>query len=185
MARILLTNAWVHMLLCISVGVALLIAVLLFRLFFSNLAEFVEAFYRPDFSTLKLVIWAALVVSMGISAYHTLPRHIPIFARHRDPKAPATNDATSKPIVAQSRNSSTPLTNSVPTTPPPAAAVPFGVKLGDTVQISAIHPPVALRSAVITSMDETQLTVRATSGAYTIFWKDLTGLKTASSKTTH
>ena len=163
------------MLFCISVAVALLMAVLLFRLFFSDFPDFVEAFCRPNFSTLKVIIWAALALVMGISAYYTLPRHFPQLARYRDPKTTATAAATnanSKPVV-QARTTSGRQTDSA-AAPPPTMR---GVKLGDTVQIAAIHPPVALRNVVITSIDDTQLTVRATSGSYTILWKDLTDLK--------
>ena len=155
-------------------------AVLLFRLFFSDFPDFVEAFCRPNFSTLKVIIWGALAIVMGISAYYRLHRHFPQLARQSGPKAvvaTATN-ATSKPHVVQARTNSSPLTNSL-AAPPPAETVVRGVKVGDTVQISAIHPPVALRGVVITSIDDTQLTVRATSGSYTILWKDLTDLKSA------
>lgn len=167
------------MLVCISVGVALLMAVLLFRLFFSDLPDFVEALSRLSSATWKAVIWGSLAVVMGIAAYYTLPRHFPKLASNREAKvttATVATDAKSKSTVVQARSSPT---NSV-AVPAPREATIRGVKLGDNVQISAIHPPVALRSAVIASMDETQLTVRATSGSYTILWKDLTGLKAAS-----
>ena len=166
------------MLICISIGLALFTAVLLFRLFFGGFPDFVEAFCRPNFSTLKVVIWAAVAIVAGIGAYRTVPRHFPQFAGHRQPKetvATATN-TTATPTVVQARTSSGPQTNSdAPSLP--AEAIARGVKFGDTVQISAIHPPVALRSATITSIDDTQLTVRATSGSYTILWKDVADLK--------
>jgi hypothetical protein len=168
------------MLFCISVAVALLMGVVLFRLFFSGFPDFVEGFSRPNFCTLKVVIWAALALVMGISAYYTLPRHFSQLARYRDPKAStagATN-AASTPTAVQARSTSGARTDSI-AAPPPTDATLHGFKLGDTVQISAIHPPIALRTAVITSINDTQLTVRATSGSYTILWKDLTGLKSA------
>jgi hypothetical protein len=161
------------MLFWISIGVALLMAVLLFRLFFSGLPDFMESFFRLNVCTLKLAIWAAVAIGMGIGSYYILPRHIPQLARHRDAKeTAATEETSSKPIVAKAR------ANSVATAPP-LAATSRGVKLGDTVQISATNPAVALRSALITSLDDTQLTVRATSGSYTILWKDLTVLRPA------
>ena len=160
------------MLFWISVGVALLMAVLLFRLFFSGLPDFMESFFRLNVCTLKLAIWAAVAIGMGIGSYYILPRHIPQLARHGDAKETAATEAKSKPIVAKARS------NSVATAPP-LAATSRGVKLGDTVQISATNPAVALRSALITSLDDTQLTVRATSGSYTILWKDLTVLRPA------
>jgi hypothetical protein len=174
------------MLFCISVVAALLMAVVLFRLFFSGFPDFVEGFCRPNSSTLKLVIWAALAIVTGVSAYYTLPKHVPLLARYRNPTtttATAT-DAGSKRTAVQARTTSRARTNSV-SAPLPTEATLRGVKVGDTVQISAIHPPVALRSAVITSMDDTQLVVRGTSGSgsYSILWKDLTGLKPATIST--
>lgn len=170
------------MLVCIAVGVALLMAVLLFRLFFSDLPDFVEALSRLSSATWKVVIWGSLAAVMGIAAYHTLPRHFSKLARYREPKVTtatvAATDAKAKSTAVQARSSST---NSV-AAPAPREATIRGVKLGDNVQISAIHPPVALRSAVITSMDDTQLTVRATSGSYTVLWKDLTGLKASTNR---
>lgn len=164
------------MLLLTSFILAVLMAAVLFRLFFSNLVEMVEAIYRPDFSTLKLVIWAALAIAMGFGAYHTLPRHIPLFARqHKSKPATATNEA--KSAVAQASTTSAALAHS-PATPDSAAV--HGFKVGDTVQISSIQPPIALRSAVITSIDQTQVVVRAISGSYTSLWKDLAGIKPAS-----
>ena|SRR5687767_8402680 len=168
------------MLLCISVVAALLMAVVLFRLFFSGFPDVVEGFCRPNFCTLKVIIWAAIAIAVGISAYYTLPRHFSKLARHRDAKATmaAATNATSKPTVVQARTTSG-QTNSV-AAPSPTV---HGVKLGDTVQISAIHPPIALRSAVVTSIDDTQLTVRATSGSYTVLWKDLTDIRSAAVST--
>lgn len=153
-------------------------AVLLLRLFFGSVPDMLEALYRPSAATLKLVIGVALAVIMGFSAYYKLPKHFPKLARLRD--ANATNavatDAKSKSTVVQARTTQS-ATNSVES----LSVVPTlnGVKLGDTVQISAIRPPVALRSATVTSLDQTQLTVIATSGSYTILWKDVTGLKVA------
>ena len=174
------------LLLCISVGVALLMAVVLFRLFFSDLPDFVESLSRLSSATWKVVIWGSLAVVMGIAAYHRLPRHFPQLARSSEPKVattPVATDAKSKPIAVQARSNSESPTNSTAAAGPlPREAASRGVKLGDNVQISAIHPPVALRSAVITSIDETQLTVRATSGSYTILWKDLTGLKASTNR---
>ena len=160
------------MLFWISLGVALLTAVLLFRLFFSGLPDFMESFFRLNVCTLKLAIWAVVAAGMGIGSYSILPRHIPQLARHREAKPTAATESRSKPIVANAR------ANSVATAPP-LAATSRGVKLGDSVQISATNPAVALRSAMITSLDDTQLTVRATSGSYTILWKDLTVLRPA------
>jgi hypothetical protein len=169
------------MLVCISVGVAVLMAVVLFRLFFSDLPDFVESLSRLSSATWKVLFWGSLAAVMGIAAYYTLPRHFPKLARSGGPKAATATvatDAKSKSTVVQARSSST---NSV-AAPAPREATIRGVKLGDNVQISAIHPPVALRSAVITSMDDTQLTVRATSGSYTVLWKDLTGLKASTNR---
>ena len=167
------------MLVCIAIGIALLMAVLLFRLFFSDLPDFVECLSRLSAGTWKVVAWTTLALVMGIAAYFTLPRHFPKLAQSRDakPKVAAKNDVASTPsAVVQARSSTT----HSPAGPAPHEATIRGVKLGDTVQISAINPAVALRTAVIASMDNTQLTVRATSGSYTILWKDLTGLKLAS-----
>jgi len=152
-------------------------AAVLFRLFFKNVVEMVEAVYRPDFSTLKLVIWAALAIAMGVSAYNILPRHIPLFARQRESKAaPPTNQTKSQPNAVQARPNSPSVTDSAA----PATPAVHGFKVGDTVQISAVHPPIALRSAVITAIDDTQVVVRAISGSYTSLWKDLAGIKPAS-----
>jgi len=147
---------------------------LLLRLFFGDLPELLEAFYRPNSASWKLFIGIALAIVMGFSAYHTLPRHFPQLAAKQ-----------TKPGVVQARTNAVPLTNAIALTnsvAPSPSPVPtsHGVKLGDTVQISAIHPPVSMRSAVITAIDDTQLTVCGTGGSYTILWKDLTGLKAAS-----
>ena len=159
----------------ISIGIGLVMAVLLLRLFFGTVPDMLEALYRPSAATLKLVIGVALAVVMGFSAYYKLPKHFPKLAQL--PDANATNAvSTDAKSVVQARTSQSP-TNSVQS----LSVVPTlnGVKLGDTIQISAIHPPIALRSATVTSMDQTQLTVIATSGSYTILWKDVTGLKVA------
>jgi hypothetical protein len=105
-------------------------------------------------------------------------------AKKRDQKAPVAANTASKPIVAQARTQTSARATPAAATPPiPAEALAHGVKLGDNVQISALEPAIALRSAVITSMNETQLTIRANSGTYSILWKDLTGLKLATTST--
>ena len=161
-------------------------AVLLFRLFFSDLPDFVEALSRLSLATWKVVFWGGLAVIMGVAAYYTLPRHFPKLVGSREAKvttATAATDAKSKATAVQARRNSELLSSPAAAEPVPQEARLRGVKLGDNVQISAIHPPVALRSAVITSMNESQVVVRATSGSYTILWKDLTGLKIGTAST--
>jgi len=53
------------------------------------------------------------------------------------------------------------------------------VKIGDTVEISALTPAIALRRATITSMNSEQLTVRSGFEDYTVRWKDVMKLKPA------
>jgi hypothetical protein len=165
------------MLFLMAVGVALVMAALLLRLFFRSLPDLMEALFRPSSETLKLVVGVGLAVVIGFSAYYKLPKHFPKLARHLDPKATVATNDQSKAVV-QARTNAVLLSNTVTVTTPAVATI-HGVKLGDVVQISAIHPPIALRSATITSIDETQVTVIASSGSYTIPWKDLTGIKAA------
>ena len=56
----------------------------------------------------------------------------------------------------------------------------YGVKVGDTVEISALNPVVAARHALITTMDGEQLTVRVGSDTFNIPWENLIRLKAAS-----
>lgn len=59
----------------------------------------------------------------------------------------------------------------------PTHAAAYDVKVGDTVEISALKPAVALRRALITRMDNEQLIVSARGESYTIQWKDVTRLR--------
>lgn len=63
----------------------------------------------------------------------------------------------------------------------PQAAHRYGVAVGETVDISAVTPPMALNRATITAMDNDQLTVRAGSDSFTVRWENLIHLKKTSS----
>jgi hypothetical protein len=77
-------------------------------------------------------------------------------------------------------------TQPISTEPAPPAlpeyAARYGVKVGDVVEISALKPMIAFRRAMITGMDNEQLTVRAGNDSYTVHWKDLTHLKASDKK---
>jgi hypothetical protein len=68
-----------------------------------------------------------------------------------------------------------------PSPPPlPKAAVGYGVKVGDTVDIAALNPPIALHNATLTAMNNDQLTVRSRADVFVVRWDDLTRLKAQS-----
>ena len=192
-------------LLVISVGLGLLMAAALYRLFFKDFGDFIECvrfYFQPDlisilrnewredmWGTMKLGVWAAISIIMGLTAHYKLPQLIPQLAEAKPaqweswstPSKPKAYAA--KELPAAARAPSKPATNS-PTQPAalPEPAIRYGVKPGDTVEISALTPAIALRRAVITAMDNEQLTVKSSADSYTILWKDLTRLKVASKK---
>ena len=53
----------------------------------------------------------------------------------------------------------------------------FGVKVGDTVDISALKPVVAAHHAVITGMNDDQLTIRVGSDTFAIRWENVDRLE--------
>lgn len=62
----------------------------------------------------------------------------------------------------------------------PEAARHYGVKVGDTVDISAMNPVVAAHHALITGMDDNKLTVRVGSDMFAIRWQNIDRLKAES-----
>ena len=85
--------------------------------------------------------------------------------------------ASAQPQSA-SKTSANPATPPAPAPPPlPKAAVGYGVKVGDTVDIAALKPAIALHNATLTAMNDDQVTVRTRADVFTVRWNDLTRLK--------
>ncbi len=62
----------------------------------------------------------------------------------------------------------------------PAAAVVsghYGVKVGDTVDISALNPVVAAKHAVITDLNDDQVKILVGTDTFTIRWKNVDRIK--------
>lgn len=66
---------------------------------------------------------------------------------------------------------------SVPQTLIPEAASRYGVAVDDSVDISAMTPPIALHRATLTAMDNDRLTVRAGENIFTVRWENLIHLR--------
>ena len=93
-------------------------------------------------------------------------------ARTTAPKleAPATknfNAPTNPPTTAAT----------APPPPLPEVAIQYGVTVGDTVDVSALKPAIALRLAKLTAMDNDQLTVRVGEDVFTVRWQNVIHLK--------
>ena len=93
------------------------------------------------------------------------------------------NDASDAGPASPPTNTPAKLATPPPPTVPPPPVLPeeaasYGVKVGDTVEISALKPVIAIRHAVITAMDTNQLTVRAGVDTFTVQWKDVAHLRT-------
>ena len=193
------------MLLCISVGVALVMAIALFRLFFKDFADFVEClrfYFQPNLISLfrgemqedfwgstKLGVWLALSVAMGFAALYKLPQLFPSLAptaAARESEVWLAEDVEAEEVVRTDWETSKAdqmvagATNSGAATAAlntSSHAARYGVKLGDTVEIAALRPAIALRRATIAALNEDQLTVRSGYDSYTVLWKDVTKLK--------
>jgi hypothetical protein len=96
------------------------------------------------------------------------------------------NDFSRKPVPPAQVNSQTKSLpgdpNSAASQVQPAQARHFGVNVGDTVEISALNPVVAAHNAVITAMNDDQLTIRVGSDTYAIRWENIDRLKAEPAK---
>ena len=64
----------------------------------------------------------------------------------------------------------------------PEAAERLGVKIGDTVEVSAMTPAVAARHALITAMNDEQVTIEIGVDTFNIRWENLIHLKVGGKK---
>lgn len=92
----------------------------------------------------------------------------------------AVATAVVKPMVPSAKvatpgGASSP-TNALPALP--EAAGRYGVKVGDRVEISALSPTVAAHHALITTMNEQQLTIKIGDDTFVVRWDKLVRLKT-------
>jgi hypothetical protein len=90
------------------------------------------------------------------------------------------NDFSRKPALPAQANNQTQHQGDPDSGAPsvqPEQARRFGVKIGDTVDISALNPVVAAHNALITGMNDNQLTIRVGSDTYAIRWENIDRLK--------
>jgi hypothetical protein len=90
------------------------------------------------------------------------------------------NDFSRKPALPAQANSQAhhqgdPGSAALPVQPEQARR--FGVKVGDTVDISALNPAIAAHHALITGMTDDQLTIRVGSDTFAIRWENIDRLK--------
>lgn len=195
------------MLLCISIVAAVLVAAALYRLFFTDSADFLEClrfYFTPNIiswfrgearqdrrASAKLGLWASISVAMGVAVQYKLPQFFPslqsqsIFASARssdsdleDTPKPPTPDAAPANSSAES--------DSEPAIAPPSGSATsdyakhYKVKIGDTAEIAAMNRAIVLRRALVTGMDHEKITVRSGNDSYTFKWSDINRLKSAS-----
>ncbi|HTV43268.1 MAG TPA: hypothetical protein VMF08_22075 [Candidatus Sulfotelmatobacter sp.] len=89
-------------------------------------------------------------------------------------------DFSRKPAVPAQADNQTHQTKALQDAAPsvqPEPARRYGVKVGDTVEISALKPPVAAHGALITGMNDDQLTIRVGSDTFAIRWENIDRLK--------
>src|SRR5689334_5846682 len=151
------------MLLGISIGAGLLMAAVLFRLFFKDLPDFMEClrfYFQPNivsvfrgereqdwWATIKLGVWFSLAVGMGFATHYKLPQLIPSLTAHARPQTvyaaePATQAVAQIEVVENIKTptvttteTNTSATNTAAETPTsPDYAAQYGVKVGDTVE---------------------------------------------------
>lgn len=108
----------------------------------------------------------------------------PTAPKPETPVAGNFNGPTNPPATAPTIAMAVPPT-ALPPPPLPDAAVQHGVAVGDTVDISALKPAIALRHAKLTAMDNDQLTVRAGEDIFTVRWQDVIHLKKTDAAKAH
>jgi hypothetical protein len=182
------------MLFWISVALGLMMAAALFRLFFKDFADFIDClryWFQPDiismfrgewqqdmWATLKLAVWGGLSCLMGLGAFYKLPHLFPKLAGPPQVtwESPSEPVNARQPTPAQVTNpGTTTSSNDLPVGVKHAAD--YGVRPGDTVDVSALKPAVMLRRASLVTADEQGITVKTGSDRYTIRWSDITRLR--------
>jgi hypothetical protein len=198
--------------LVISIVVTVVMAGLLYRLFFKDFHDFIECmrfYFQPDIVSMfrgellddwwgstKFVVWVVISLAMGAATLYKLPQLIPglkhkavatltsvqkVASRTKNPASSQleNQEQISPTYTNQDSNISS---NSVPatkTSAPPAGANRYGLKVGDTIEISAVNPAIALRKATVITMNSEQLIVRSGVDDYTVRWDDIIKVKSS------
>ena len=184
------------MVLVLSIVVGVLIAVGLFRLFFKDATDFLECvryYFQPDilsvfrgewledwWGSTKLGVWLAVSVGMGFVAHYKFDQFWGSGSNDADvvmARSPELGEEDEEPVPTQPPKATATTVATAQTSDLPTPAKQYGVKVGDTVQISAINPAIALRRATIASMDADQITVKNGLDDFKIRWQDVTKLK--------
>jgi hypothetical protein len=132
----------------------------------------------------KLGVWIAVSVAMGFVAHYKFEQFWGdskaeiVSARSAGEDVDDEDQADAKltaKVTNAASNSATPVQVTAPTT----LTNSYGVKVGDTVEISALSPAIALRRATVSALDTNQITVRSGVDEYHVRWKDVAKLKSA------
>jgi hypothetical protein len=200
------------MVLVVSVVVAVLMAGLLYRLFFKDFGDFVECvrfYFQPDIISMfrgelvddwwgstKFVVWLLISLGMGAATFYKLPQLLPGLkdkavatavvvhrAASRTTSAPTHQiedpEETPSSAVGEGAGSASNSVGSAPIPTLPAGANKYGLKVGDTVEISAVNPAIVLRKATVVTMNTQQLVVRSGVDDYTVRWDDIIKVKSS------
>ena len=191
------------MLIAISIAAGVIMAALLFRLFFKGFSDFIEClrfYFQPNiislfrgdlvddfWGSLRLGVWVVLSLIVTVGTYVKVgqffpglrPENAKISARssYNQPKAASTPVESDE---SEGEGETAVTASAVPVNQARQVSnLPPGreAKVGDVVEISALKPAIALRRATVTSVDADQITVRSSSDTYTIQWKDVAALK--------
>jgi hypothetical protein len=174
---------------------------------FADFIECLRFYFQPDiisvfrgewaedwWATMKLGVWLVLSLGMGFVTLVKLPDLFPQLlpdqaARQRQVQTVAARTATaelSEPAVQNQVAAASKVTNvgtnttaSAQTATTGGYASRYRVKVGDTVEIAALNPAIALRRATVMAIDDEQITVKSSFDEYKVPWKELTKLKTA------
>jgi hypothetical protein len=181
------------MLIWISVGATLFMAIALFRLFFKDAADFIDClrlYFQPSFisllrgewrddwwASMKLGVWITIALAMGVATHYKLPQIFPSLAE----RGRGQIVYASQPPAQTEPDEIEPAANTIAaqTSPSPEYATRYGIKVGDTVEISAMNRTIALRRATITAIDKENITVRSGVDSYTFGWTNVNKLKQA------
>jgi hypothetical protein len=191
------------MLIAISIAAGVIMAALLFRLFFKGFSDFIEClrfYFQPNiislfrgelvddfWGSLRLGVWVVLSLIVTVGTYVKVGQFFPGLK-------PENARISARSSYNQPKTTSSAVESDEPDgeveTAVPASAIPVSqarqvsnlppgreAKVGDVVEISALKPAIALRRATVTSVDAEQITVRSSSDSYTIQWKDVAALK--------
>jgi hypothetical protein len=194
------------MVLVASIIVGVLMAALLYRLFFKDFADFVEClrfYFQPDiisafrgelvedwWGSTKLAVWLIVSIGMGAATYFKVGQWLPALKDQRFSPATIVRTVTGRTqspaahyevedrdVTGSLLTQSTGAVNAATTGLPNADK--YRVKVGEIVEISAVTPAIALRRATVIKITDEQLTVRAGVDDYTIRWSDVIRLKSS------